>query len=51
MEILDRITENLPAGIAALAQEVTNWGLETGNYIGEAVNAFIDSLFEGFQND
>ncbi len=51
MEILDRITENLPAGIAALAQEVTNWGLEAGNYIGEAVNAFIDGLFEGFQND
>lgn len=42
---------NLPAGIAALAQEVTNWGLEAGNYIGEVVNALIDGLFDGFHND
>ncbi len=51
MEFLEKITEDLPQGIAALAREVAGWGIEAGQYIGEAVNIFIDGLFDGFDND
>ena len=51
MEILEKITENLPQGLAALVREVAGWGLEAGQYIGEVVNEFIDGLFDGFNND
>ena len=51
MEILEKITENLPQGLAALVREVAGWGLEAGQYIGEVVNGLIDGLFEGFNND
>ncbi len=51
MEFLEKITEDLPQGIAALAREVAGWGIEAGQYIGEVVNELIDRLFDGFNND
>ena len=51
MEFLEKITEELPQGIASLVREVAGWGLEAGQYIGEVVNDFIDGLFAGFDNN
>ena len=51
MEFLEKITEDLTQGIAALAREVAGWGIEAGQYIGEVVNELIDRLFDGFNND
>ena len=51
MEFLEKITEELPQGIASLVREVAGWGIEAGQYIGEVVNDFIDGLFAGFDNN
>lgn len=51
MEFLEKITEELPQGIASLVREVAGWGIEAGQYIGEVVNNLIDGLFDGFDND
>lgn len=51
MEFLEKITKELPQGIASLVREVAGWGIEAGQYIGEVVNDFIDGMFGVFDND